>query len=512
MPRSPNVTSDTRYLSGSSLQELGRRVARGEQARRAPVPVEPVDVLRVHRARDVHREHDRRAFARDVDRSPAAARTRPAAGQRDQEEHERDVAPAARAGSGPCSAAAPARRPALAPSLRPVPLEQHVADDRQPARAAGTAAARASAKLIGRSALRFRNAASGRSQSPSVESATWRTPAEESSRTRPSRSSAAAASKRSRSRALARVDAQLAARLGIDEPELADVGELLLARVADLDRDGRMPAGDAQQRLVPVDRAAEVGDDDDERALDREPVDDPQRLAERALAGRHLAQPAEREQQPAPALARPAPVGSSGPNATRPSRLPRRVATWPTASATPSATSALRRSAVPNAIEADESNTSQVTSTRSASSTRTCGVPVRAVTFQSMRRTSSPGSYGPHLEQLAAEPGEGGAVVARQQAVDPPADLEVERAQRLARDRPGARAGGRPLAPDGLDEALHAAAGARPRSICGVATFFEHLVEHHVGVDLLGERLVGRAPSCAGTRRGRAPPCRPAST
>ena len=46
--------------------------------------------------------------------------------------------------------------------------------------------------------------------------------------------------------------------------------------------------------------------------------------------------------------------GSPPPNASTPSRLPRRVATWPTASATPSATSALRRSAVPNAIEADD--------------------------------------------------------------------------------------------------------------------------------------------------------------
>ena len=77
-----------------------------------------------------------------------------------------------------------------------------------------------------------------------------------------------------------------------------------------------------------------------------------------------------------------------------PRRLPRRVATCPIASATPSATSALRRSAVPNCIDGDVSSTSQVTSTRSARLTRTCGSPVRAVTFQSIRRTSSPGTYG----------------------------------------------------------------------------------------------------------------------
>ena len=48
--------------------------------------------------------------------------------------------------------------------------------------------------------------------------------------------------------AVARVDAQLAAGLGVDEPQLADVGELLLARIADLDRERRMPAGDPQER------------------------------------------------------------------------------------------------------------------------------------------------------------------------------------------------------------------------------------------------------------------------
>src|SRR6185436_335407 len=79
-----------------------------------------------------------------------------------------------------------------------------------------------------------------------------------------------------------RVDAELPAGLGVDEPQLADVGELLLARVADLDRDRRMAAGDAKQRPVPVVRPPEVGDDDDERALDGEAVHEPQRLGEPA--------------------------------------------------------------------------------------------------------------------------------------------------------------------------------------------------------------------------------------
>ena len=79
------------------------------------------------------------------------------------------------------------------------------------------------------------------------------------------------------------------------------------------------------------------------------------------------------------------------PNVTMPSRLPRWVARWPTAIATPSATSALRRWAVPNVIDGEVSSTSHVVSARSGTCTRTCGTVVRAVTFQSMRRTSSPG-------------------------------------------------------------------------------------------------------------------------
>ena len=89
-------------------------------------------------------------------------------------------------------------------------------------------------------------------------------------RARPFRSSAAADANRSRSRAAARVDAELLARLGIDEPEVADVRQLLLARVADLDRDHLVPARQLEQRAAPVERPAEVRDDDDERALPRD--------------------------------------------------------------------------------------------------------------------------------------------------------------------------------------------------------------------------------------------------
>ena len=195
------------------------------------------------------------------------------------------------------------------------------------------------------------------------------------------------------------VDAELPAGLRVDEPELAGVRQLLLARVADLDGEDVVPAGELEHRPAPVERAAEVGDDDDERPLAGDRPGPGQRLAERRRADRTPASSSPRSAASRPTRpTRPCRGGSvrglASPNETTPSRLPRRVATWPIAIATPSATSALRRSAVPNRIEGDVSRTSQVTRTRSATCTRTCGSPVRAVTFQSIRRTSSPSAYG----------------------------------------------------------------------------------------------------------------------
>ena len=68
-------------------------------------------------------------------------------------------------------------------------------------------------------------------------------------------------------RAAGRVDLQLAPGLRVDEPQLARGRELLLARVADLDRERPVAAAQRAQRIGPVARAAEVGDDDDEPAL-----------------------------------------------------------------------------------------------------------------------------------------------------------------------------------------------------------------------------------------------------
>jgi len=59
-----------------------------------------------------------------------------------------------------------------------------------------------------------------------------------------------------------RVDAELSPRLGIDEPEHADVRELLLPGVSDLDRDDVVAAGKLEERAPPVLRPAKVRDHD----------------------------------------------------------------------------------------------------------------------------------------------------------------------------------------------------------------------------------------------------------
>src|SRR5206468_3867743 len=79
----------------------------------------------------------------------------------------------------------------------------------------------------------------------------------------------------------ARVDPDLPARLRVDEPQLADVGKLLLARVADLDRQYLVPAHQLEQRLAPVEWPTEVGHDHDDPALPRDRAGAVQRLSQR---------------------------------------------------------------------------------------------------------------------------------------------------------------------------------------------------------------------------------------
>ena len=76
---------------------------------------------------------------------------------------------------------------------------------------------------------------------------------------------------------------------------------------------------------------------------------------------------------------------------TAPSRLPPPLLRNAIAAAAATARSRFSQPVVPKSRLADMSTTSQVSSSRSAIICRTCGWVVRAVTDQSIRRTSSPG-------------------------------------------------------------------------------------------------------------------------
>ena len=74
-----------------------------------------------------------------------------------------------------------------------------------------------------------------------------------------------------------------------------------------------------------------------------------------------------------------------------PSRFPPPLLRNVMAAAAATAKSRFSQTAVPKSRLADKSTTSQVSNSRSAIICRTCGWLVRAVTAQSIRRTSSPG-------------------------------------------------------------------------------------------------------------------------
>ena len=113
---------------------------------------------------------------------------------------------------------------------------------------------------------RRRKSASERSQSPAVEQHDVVDAGAAQLVRRPRRAPRGGAPRSARAARRRDVSTRsCAAGLGVDEPEVADVGQLLLARVADLDRDHVVPAGELEQRAAPVARAAEVGDDDDQR-------------------------------------------------------------------------------------------------------------------------------------------------------------------------------------------------------------------------------------------------------
>ena len=98
------------------------------------------------------------------------------------------------------------------------------------------------------------------------------------------------------------------AGLGIDEPEISDVGKLLLAPVEHLHGQNVAAAGDMEELAPPVERAAEVGDEDDERTAARDPRHAGERLPEGRGADRLLGRlgpdGVQEPEQAGPALAR----------------------------------------------------------------------------------------------------------------------------------------------------------------------------------------------------------------
>ena len=271
---------------------------------------------------------------------------------------------------------------------------------------------------------------------------------------------------------VARVDAQLPARLGVDEPELPHVGQLLLARIADLDRECRVACRDAKERHTPVAAAAEVGHDDDERALHGDAVDERERAGEAAAArGVLVAERLERVEErgaPLPRAAQARGLGAERHEA-EPVAAPRRgvadgerhplgdVGLAPVGGA-----ERHRRGRIQHEPR-DEDALGELDAHVRPPGARG-DVPLDPAHVVA-------GLVLPHLVQLAANPREGRAVVAREEPVDAPADGQLERPQARARERAGSRPRGRPFRGDRVVEPSHAAAvSVRPRSSCGTGT------------------------------------------
>jgi hypothetical protein len=109
--------------------------------------------------------------------------------------------------------------------------------------------------------------------------------------------------------------------------------------------------------------------------------------------GAHDEQVAQQAQRVAPSLARAHDVLDAVAEQTSPTRSLLRTAARASTAASSVASSLLKRPCVPKRSEPDRSTTSITVSSRSSSYWRTNGRRMRAVTFQSMARTSSPGWY-----------------------------------------------------------------------------------------------------------------------
>ena len=82
--------------------------------------------------------------------------------------------------------------------------------------------------------------------------------------------------------------------------------------------------------------------------------------------------------------------------------------------------------AEPKSPDAETSTRSQTTSSRSSWNCLTNGRPARAVTFQSMVRTSSPGTYSRTLSKSMPATAEDRVIVPGQRLVDQAARAELD--------------------------------------------------------------------------------------
>ncbi len=212
----------------------------------------------------------------------------------------------------------------------------------------------------------------GAASRPRSRARRGRRPTAASRERRSRRSAAAASAKRLAQARVAGVDAQRAPALRVDE--LEDARAASAPARADRGSRPRAPRGGPRAsssglRQSRGPRKSETTTTSARcRAADAEPCErDVERCPGRrrpARARRGARAAARRGRHDPAAEARRAPGARR--RQTTPTRLPRTLAAWPRASATPRATSALRRSAVPNAIDGEASIASHVTSTRSA--------------------------------------------------------------------------------------------------------------------------------------------------
>ena len=195
-------------------------------------------------------------------------------------------------------------------------------------------------------------------------------------------------------------DLALPTRLGVDQYEMADRGQFQLARVEHLDHDDVVARGQPAERPLPgmrpldlAGRVQQVGHDDPQARPAVPSSQHRDRLGQaergcavpgvgglRTLVGRRSARPA------------------GGPRSARTYRVqPDRAGCRACRSAvrrhpaTVVARSAFSAAAVPKAMLGLWSSSNQVSSSCSARVSHTCGSRARAVTFQSIRRTSWPG-------------------------------------------------------------------------------------------------------------------------